>query len=46
MRPSTLSTISTALSNSSSVTVSEEDLDRAVEIVDMVLGRIEAGAPK
>jgi 4-aminobutyrate aminotransferase-like enzyme len=28
------------------LTVSEEELDRAVEIVDGVLGRIEAGAPK
>lgn len=36
----------TALRLMPPLTVSEEELDRAVEIVDRVLGRIEAGAPK
>jgi len=36
----------TALRLMPPLTVSEEELDRAVEIVDGVLGRIEAGAPK
>ncbi len=36
----------TALRLMPALTVSEEELDRAVEIVDRVLGRIEAGAPK
>ena len=36
----------TALRLMPPLTVSEEELDRAVEIVDRVLGRIEAGGPK
>ena len=36
----------TALRLMPPLTVTEEELDRAVEIVDRVLGRIEAGAPK
>jgi len=36
----------TALRLMPPLTVSEEELDRAVDIVDRVLGRIEAGAPK
>ncbi len=36
----------TALRLMPPLTITEEELDRAVEIVDRVLGRIEAGAPK
>ncbi len=46
MRLSTRSTISTALRLMPPLTVMEEELDRAVEIVDRVLSRIEQGTPK
>jgi predicted acetylornithine/succinylornithine family transaminase len=36
----------TALRLMPPLTITEEELDRVVEIVDMVLGRIEAGGPK
>ncbi len=37
---------STALRLMPPLTITEEELDRAVEIVDRVLGRIESGTPK